>query len=768
MYRKERRFKLKVALMSFHNAYNYGAALQAYALQYAVEQQGVECEYINYVNKHRIQAYDMRFQFSDALKNKKFVRAAKVACGSVFMLNRRKAFDRFFSKYLKTTQKIYRTSSKAKELNEMYDKFIVGSDQVWNPFNNGRDTAYLLDFVSDDTKKISYSSSFGADGIDNELKSRYIKYLSRFSRLSVREQAGVDLIKEECGIDAHLVLDPVFLPDRSLWNKMAKTAETSKKDYFFFYTNSDSQINDFMAVWKNTTNRHILSSHVGVKDFLDSNTEIMFSMSPEKFLNEIKNANLVITASFHCLAFSIIFHKQFMVLLTGNHGKDERLVNLLKITGLESRIMDYSTTKEQIMKKIDYDEVDKRLKPHLDRSKDYLRRAIFSQEDIPFEEKEDVAQELICTDDRCFGCGACSQICSQNAISMKMSWDGFLKPVIDEKKCIRCGLCHNVCQVFVKPEKQVGIQKYYAVKNTDEIRRHSSSGGAFTALSDYILRCGGYIAASVIDKDYKVKFIITNDSRKRDRMRNTFYVQSDSTQIYSKIKKALSENKKVMFVGTSCQVVGLRRYLNKDYPNLFICDIVCHGAPSPAVFESYIKYLKNKGELTDFKFRDKLLGWGGYTVSAVINGKKVKNKPWLNSFNVLFSHNVINRISCSMCPYTSLDRVGDISIGDFWGIKKKRKDFYDKLGVSLLIVNNEKGAEWLSSSDLSDILEFKADDILQNSLQHPSECSKYRNSAFRILKTRGYKAVAEKYGEMNTKGFMKNIVRKAFIIVSRG
>ena len=146
---------MKVALLSFHNAYNYGAALQAYGLQCAVQSLGVDCEYINYQNDFRRHAYDMKYQFTSAVKNKNVFGAAKSLVGMPIMSARAKGFEGFYSKYLKTSKELYCCSEEAKRANRDYDKFIVGSDQVWNYSNNGGDTAYLLDFVDDNGKKIS-------------------------------------------------------------------------------------------------------------------------------------------------------------------------------------------------------------------------------------------------------------------------------------------------------------------------------------------------------------------------------------------------------------------------------------------------------------------------------------------------------------------------------------------------------------------------------------------------------------------------------------
>ena len=756
---------MKVALISFHNAYNYGAALQAYGLQKALNDMDIDNEYIDYVNTHRAQVYNMRVQLSEAIKNKNVVRAVRVLCGMPFMYLRGSKFDLFYSQYLKKTDKTYSTSQEAVSLNDEYEKFIVGSDQVWNPGNNGMDWAFLLDFVKDKSKKISYSSSFGIDKIPEKYEGIYAKYLSEFDRLAVREKAGVEIVRKIAGREAHLVLDPVFLPNVDSWKKLADKVRYNKKKYIFFYTNRSSQVQEFLEIWteRQKLDYHILSSHVGIKDFLERHIKVKFSMSPEQFLSDILHSELVVTASFHCLAFAIIFNKQFMVFLTGDLGKDERVLNLLRITGLESRVINHNTTMENILDKINYDIVNDRIKPYMEHSKVYLYNAIFSQPDISLQKDEVKKEKLFCKDIRCSGCSACAAICPKHAIHMTISWDGFLIPELDKEKCVSCGLCHEVCQVYQneKPQ-QDSKQTYYALKNNNDVRIQSSSGGVFTYLSDLIIEDNGVVVAPVMDAEYNVHHAVAVNKDERNKMRRTFYVQSDTNGVFNTIKKSLISKKKVLFVGTPCQVRGLQLYLQKDYDNLITCDLICHGVPSPGVFKKFIEVLKEKGQLMDFLFRDKTLGWSGYHVSAILDGKKIKNKQWLQSFNVLFSHNVINRSSCANCPYTSYDRPADITIGDFWGVKNSHKDFYDKLGVSLVLVNSKKGQLLFDKIKCKNILKLSKRETIQNSLKSPSPMSGNRERAFRLLERDGYQAVAEKFGEVNLMGWIKKILRKLF------
>ena len=748
---------MKVALLSFHNAYNYGAALQAYGLQCAVESLGAACEYLNYQNDFRSHAYDMKRQFTDALKKKNVFGAAKALAGMPIMSARAKGFERFYCAHLKTSKALYRSSEEAKKANGDYDKFIVGSDQVWNYSNNGGDTAYLLDFVEDDRKKISYSSSFGVSRLPAEIRDTYARLLGKFDRLSTRESIGVEIIGDITGRKAHLALDPVFLAGKDEWEKVRERKAKGKK-YIFFYTNRQSQIQDFLNTdYATNEEYHVLSTHLSPVELLNSRVKTRLSMSPGAFLDEIANAELVVTASFHCLALSIIYHKQFVVILTGDHGKDERITNLLKIAGLESRILTSTANKDEIEAPIDYGAVDRRLADYLNDSREYLKRALFDEPDIPFDGS--MHNEMFCRDSRCTGCGACAAACPCQAIVMSRDAEGFQRPILDEARCIHCHKCHTVCQVYAKKET-VEKQRYYAVKNADEIRRVSSSGGVFRALAEAVFSEGGIVCAAGMDAEFRVYHMFAANREELRPMCGTYYVQSDLRDAYKRVEEYLKAKRKVLFVGTACQVAGLKLFLGNEDGNLLTCDILCHGAPSPMVFERFIEFLRSKGKLTDFKFRDKSLGWKGYRVSAVIDGALVKDKLWLQSFNNLFSHNRINRLSCGSCQYTNYDRPGDITIGDFWGIENSHKEFMDALGVSLVMTNTEAGEKTVRDLDLASVLETGKAATVQNSLRKPSGISGMRLQTFQTLHKRGYERTMKRYAEANAKGFLKNGFRK--------
>lgn len=368
---------MRLALLTFHNAANYGASLQAYALEKFLADKGYDCEYINYVNVSRSREYSMTWHIYDSLRHGKLASAAAYMAGTPFLTLRKIRFNKFYSQYLRKTEKVYRSSSEAIELNGKYDRFIVGSDQVWNPACNGDDTAFLLDFVKNNRERISYSSSFGVATIDDNHRDAYKNNLSTFFALAVRESIGRDLIKELTGRDAQVVLDPVMLLTKEQWMQLVPVKQ-NKERFIFSYTNRDSQIADFFKTGYELDGKkhYILSRYTRPQDFINPTSRVKYCMSPQEFVSVIANAELVVSASFHCLAMSIILNRPFVAILTGDKGKDERPLNILRALNLENRILNPSMTAEEVKASIDWDSVNKKIDELRVSSVSYLDKAI--------------------------------------------------------------------------------------------------------------------------------------------------------------------------------------------------------------------------------------------------------------------------------------------------------------------------------------------------------------------------------------------------------
>ena len=209
----------------------------------------------------------------------------------------------------------------------------------------------------------------------------------------------------------------------------------------------------------------------------------------------------------------------------------------------------------------------------------------------------------------CCGCESCRQICPKNCIKMEILGDGFSYPTIKEEQCVKCHLCRNICPISEaktseKPEQDHDC--YYGWHNNETIRRESTSGGAFSAIAELILEEQGSIYGAMYGDDFKVCHTEATNKNDLRKLRQSKYVQSEIGDCYIKIKEKLSENKKVLFCGTPCQVHGLSSFLQKKYHNLILVDFICHGVTSPSLFNAYLKSLekRKKSKVNEIRFRD--------------------------------------------------------------------------------------------------------------------------------------------------------------------
>lgn len=308
----------------------------------------------------------------------------------------------------------------------------------------------------------------------------------------------------------------------------------------------------------------------------------------------------------------------------------------------------------------------------------------------------------------CTGCAACAAICPSASIVMQSNAEGFLYPQINSDLCDNCDRCRNICPVNPKnlSAKQDNRQNkkpsaVFATWHLNEVIRHeSSSGGVFTALAESLLLQGGVVAGAAFDDNFVVRHILIENSDDLEKLRGSKYVQSEvPPSMYQFIRDSLTQGRIVLFSGTPCQVAGLRNYLRKPYDNLFCCDIVCHGVPSPKVFDVYKKMLERQygARARRICFRRKDCGWKRYSVSLSFeNNTEYRQVFSSDPYMLGFLKNIYLRESCYTCIFTNIERPGDLSIADFWQVADKYPDYdSDDKGTSLILVNTGKGRLWL-------------------------------------------------------------------------
>lgn len=381
------------------------------------------------------------------------------------------------------------------------------------------------------------------------------------------------------------------------------------------------------------------------------------------------------------------------------------------------------------------------------------------------------------TDKDCTGCHACFNICPQNCIVMTEDNEGFLYPQIDEDKCNDCGLCKKICPLNTKNLDGDNPKAYAAWNKDDEIRNASSSGGVFTALADKTLKAGGVVFGAIFDENMILKHIAVQHQSDMNKLRGSKYVQSIIGETFKETKSFLESDRDVIFSGTPCQIAGLYSYLGKDYARLLTVDVVCHGVPSPKVFDVYKSELENKfgGKTIDISFRDKSKGWKNFSISLSFdNNTQYREVLTLDLFLQGFLQNLYLRPSCHTCPFSRIPRVADISLADFWEVNSHHPEWDDDKGTSLILTQTEKGDEALKSCQEALYL-FNAP-LDKAILANPCICkpvppNKNRGLFFTDFNNSSFKNVIAKYcrvsiraKKMKLKRLFSMFIKKCFII----
>ncbi len=356
----------------------------------------------------------------------------------------------------------------------------------------------------------------------------------------------------------------------------------------------------------------------------------------------------------------------------------------------------------------------------------------------------------------CCGCGACAAVCQHDAIQMQTDEEGFRYPVIDETKCISCQMCESVCPLK-KVKDNTGLNQYYGARADDMIRRRSSSGGMFTLLAKEILARGGIVYGAAFDSSMHVHHRKVESTEELDLIRRTKYVQSNIENVFQKVEKDLKSGRQVLFVGTPCQTEAVRKYLSCDKEKLYLVDIVCYGVPSPKLWEEYIEVLgKKQGDkISNYDFRDKRNKDNGHVVSWKTKNKECSCPIAEDPYSRIYFQNYSIRPSCHTCPFCTLIRNSDMTIGDFWGIEKIKPDLDDGMGNSLVIVHSGKGRQlWNAVKAYCQYFECEENDVLQPRLISPTVMPEDRKKFWDAYKKHGISYVIQKYG------YTKNGVRK--------
>lgn len=369
--------------------------------------------------------------------------------------------------------------------------------------------------------------------------------------------------------------------------------------------------------------------------------------------------------------------------------------------------------------------------------------------------------------DKCCGCGSCVFVCPQKAINLKSDKEGFSYPKINYDLCVECGLCQKSCIVLNKNKlEHPQGNAYGAINKDDTIRYNSTSGGAFSAFAESILSAKGIIygAASI---ENIIRHTRVDERENLSKLRGSKYVQSNLDSTFIMLESDLKDGKKVMFTGTPCQCAGLKSYLmckKVKMDNLVLVDFVCHGVCSPKVYEEYIKYCNDKytSNISEHRFRCKINGWKKHTEANILENGSVDTQSFHSQlFKSFFHSHFVHRPSCFNCEFSSVKRVSDVTMADFWGIENSIPNRFDSQGVSFLLANSIKGEQLIKSAVELEIFSVKLSDTENPCLYSPAKSPKNRNEFWKIYERRGFVGVANKYFHAGkTRRFITDCIKR--------
>ncbi len=755
-------------VVTFFASNNFGAVLQAYALQQKIIGLGYSAEILNYDenNKNPLQAKKKVWKtYVDLLKmaglDVKLLLRARKASSSIAS-----KFDVFRKNNMNISRERLYDMEDLAEIEGRYKGIIAGSDMVWTEKGQNLE-AFFLRFT-EKNKRLSYAASLtGTDALSVEQRAKMGKYISEVEFVSCREDEGVDFARE-FGKEAFLALDPTLLLTKDEWSEKFSLKE-SREDYILCYCFDKTPKNFFKKVNKlakkmNTGVRYIaLSLDKRIEEMKNGHSAVY---GPKEFIELFFNAKFVITNSFHGLLFSIIGKKPFALLRREESCKwkknEERMLNMLRVIGEESRAVYSIDEVDESFFDLDYSHAQAVLSRKREESIEYLENMLKSacQNKTVYKRTEAVCKIEDVSKKLCTGCSACANICPQNAIEMKPDAEGFLRPVVDGEKCINCDLCVKKCPAVNDVVQQTLPMVGYVAFSEDAATKKSASGGVFFALAKHVINQMNGVVYGCVMEEKSLKCVHKRAEKMEDLypMQNSKYVQSDVSRCFELVKEDLKKNKVVLFSGTPCQIAGLRSYLGQEYENLITADIICHGVPSPWLWEQKVASLQKKfgNTVKSYTFRNKdnedILR-SAYEGTVVCDRGKVKYKSWEDGYFKTFLEGKTYRMSCYYCKYANIYRCGDLTLGDCdsW---RDYLDFYPQKAKSSVLINTEKGNDfWDKTKELFVFaeLDVERERKINKQLSGPTPMPACRKTIYQEASSMDWESLERKYSRKRSR-----------------
>lgn len=646
-------------------------------MQRAVEALGGECELIDYHPKGDAPA-------PRAVPRRRRQGAERERCGA------------FARRWIRVSAHRFESLEELRSAELPYDLLLCGHlAGEWKEAPDGGPDPVLFGAFSN-CRKAAYALSFDTGRIPELAESWLRECLRDFSHVSAGDERGRAALRELAGREAPVAPDPIVLLPRADWAAMAQGHGKPESGYILCdCAGGNGVLEVYVRRLAEETGLPVVQLRGGERKIHPKAKRIR-DAGPAELLDWFQNAALVCTDSFLGTVLAIRFQRPFFTALSpgGPAAPEEiRTLELLDRLCLTERIAGEGAA--GLPKEIDWAAVEERLETvrqdALARLGAALRNEAEAAEEPP---AKTPARPGLAERVRCTGCTACASVCPRDAIVMKPDGEGFAYPAVDPEKCDGCGRCAASCPAL-RPKEKATLPAAFAAWNREEdVRRDSTAGGVFTALAEFVLEGGGVVFGAAFDGRQHLRHEACFDKKTLWRLRGAKYVQSDLDGIFRMVRECLA-TRHVLFSGTPCQVDGLYRFLGGRPENLTTCDLICRGAPSPGVWEDMARSLeRRKGQsLQAVRFCNKVTGWEDSHFTAVYDSGAVDSAPLRRTeYGRACSRALLLRPSCYQCPYASIARPGDFTLGSLRGLRPDELPEQREKGVSLLLVNTAHGS----------------------------------------------------------------------------
>ncbi len=555
----------------------------------------------------------------------------------------------------------------------------------------------------------------------------------------------------------HYLRDSVLLIQQKSYHHLAKRKLINEDFLLSYYERPTGEKLEFLNYLAEEKKLKLVVNEMADMNF--SSLRSYTDQDIKEFLSYLRHAKIVVTDSGFIAFMALLYEKPFLLVsektqevLAAGILMELGLSNLM-VSDLSVKDISYYDTLLSTYEK-DQKEYRKRIRANREEHKKKVRHLLRSS---GYEMYVDCPTDIKKIE--CCGCTACREVCPYNAIEMKSDEEGFIYPVVDHNKCVKCMLCKKICVKRENPQTISYAKSYpvvYAVNNKKlKVRTNSSSGGIFPELVQYVIEeLKGYVVGVKYDQDMNAVSSIAHTMEEAKEFYGAKYTKSDFTGMFRKVKKLLDKGETVLFSSLPCEAAGLRAFLRKSYDNLIVSEVLCHAGPSPLVFRRYVQYLESrfKSKVKKVNFRDKSKGWLALDNTMVVeftNRGPLRVRARRNNYYRSFIKDNIARPACSQCSFVYTNRVGDLTMGDFWGIQYAKPDMFDNKGTSILMINTKLGEDiWNKISYRFEFEESNLEEAFRYNHKKPIKLTEKRSEFFERFEKEEVNSLLQEFNDL--------------------